>query len=1582
MTAASFPLSFGQQRLWLIDQMRPGSAEYAVPIGWRLFGDVDPLRLRRAVAALIARHEVLRTRYVSADGVPGQIVDPPGEPEWSSIDLTDCPPGEREARLRTSIDEIAGRPFRLDRDWPLRARLFRLDSETHVLVLVQHHIAGDGWSIGLLARDLGELYRAEADGGRTGLAELPAQYTDFAAWQRGMMTGQVVDRHLGYWRERLAGLEPLELPTDRPRPSEWQARGGVARFTVAAPLGRAMVALGRAEKATPYMTFLAAVLVLLSRRTGRTDVTVGSPFNGRGRPDLEDLIGLFVNTVVIRADLADRPTFRQVLRRVRTLCLQAYEHQDLPFERLVEDLAPERELSRNPLFQIMFSHVAAERPLPDLPGVRTVEEPLAADSPMFDLAFELTSHADGGLDGLITYASSLYDQTTVEGVAKDLTQLMASAASQPDTAIGELPLLVGEDRDRVLLEWNRTAAPRPERCVHELIARQAQRTPDALAVVDPSEELTYRQLDQRANALAWQLRELGVGPESRVGVCVRRGVDLMVGLLAVLKSGGAYVPLDPAHPRARTRRALDDAGVSIVLTDPVSADGLAGTGRRLVTLDEPGLAADAPATGVGPDNLLYVLYTSGSTGRPKGTLITHRGMVNRALWGARHLGPADRVLQKTPLTFDAAGWEVWAPLVVGGTVVSPPPGVEGDPAALVRSLDDHAVTVLQMVPSMLRLLVEEPGFAECTSLRLVYSGGEQLTADVCARVSELLDVELRNLYGPTECTIDVTTWRYAKNERVAIGGPIENVQVFVMDEDGRPVPVGVPGELYVGGAGLARGYLARPALTAERFVPSEFGHGERLYRTGDRVRWLPGGDLEFLGRLDDQVKVGGVRIEPGEIEATLAGRDGITGVAVTARTDQAGDTFLVAHYEPAATPPAEMREFAAAQLPASMVPAQFVPLDRLPRTTSGKIDRKALPAWQARDDQSYVAPRTETERQVAGILAAALGVERVGLHDNFFRLGGHSLLAIRTVSRLRAELSAELPARLLFEAPTPEGIARAVRTAAPQDRVIPSAPRDVAPPASSGQRRLWFLDRLRSGASDYLVTVATRLRGPLDTRALRDAFREVVTRHEPLRTRCDLRGDDLVQLIDPPQAVPWQEVAPDPESLADGIEAFVGRVSGAGFRLGEEPPLRATLAKLADDDHVLVLAMHHIACDARSIEVITREISELYAHRHLDPLPVRFADFAAWERSWSDSAEAAAQLDFWRRRLDGAGPLELPTDRPRPPARDAGGAAVDFRVPAPLARALADIGRGEGATPFMTMLAAFDIVLARRAAQQDIVVGTTVTGRPVTAFDGLVGPFMNSVVLRVDLAGCTAFSDVLPRVRDSALSAFAHQDIPFERLVDELRPRRDSTRNPFFQVLFELEPYSPGGLRLDAVTTETIPVGRPQAKLDLIVHLDEQQDGSYLGSVEYAAALFDESGARLLADDFLRVVEHAAAAPEQRLPDLGRPEPAAKPVAYLVASTDYRAPETAAEQAVAEIFADVLGLDDVGMDDNFFDLGGHSLLAIEAQVQIQDEFDIDVPLRTLFDAPTVRALADVIERTIHPEVAPTPGDPTADGRQA
>ncbi|MFY1691593.1 amino acid adenylation domain-containing protein [Plantactinospora sp. WMMB782] len=1036
-----------------------------------------------------------------------------------------------------------------------------------------------------------------------------------------------------------------------------------------------------------------------------------------------------------------------------------------------------------------------------------------------------------------------------------------------------------------------------------LVARQVAATPDAVAVLAGDVEVTYAELDRRANRLARHLRDLGVGPDALVGVCLPRGVELVVALLGVWKAGAGYLPLSPDHPREWASWVLTDTGAGIVLTGSAHAGLVAGTGARVVTLDDlgtvlAGLSDQAPVNPAGGDHLAYAIYTSGSTGRPKGVMISHAAIANRVDWAVRQhgLGPADRVLQKTALTFDAACWEFFAPLVSGGTVVLAPVGAERDPAALVRAIHRHGVTVFQGVPSVLRLVAEEPGWRDCTSLRLLFSAGEPLHAELCRRLTDGLKVTLWNTYGPTECAIDVTAHPYdpaLPTGPVPIGRPLANLRVLVLDGNGDPVPVGVAGELHAGGVGVARGYLGRPDLTAEKFVPDPYGPaGSRLYRTGDLVRWRADATLEYIGRLDHQVKVNGVRIEPGEVESALVAHPDVSAAVVLAVEAAEGGKRLVGYVTGERVPAADrLRTFLRDRLPDPMIPAAFVALPEFPLNSSGKVDRAALPAPKTAAEDGrppYVAPRTTAERMVAQAWAELLKVDRVGAHDDFFTLGGSSLLLTRLANQLRSASGSKVALRGLFAAPTVEQQAKLI--AVPSDDGPPLLPvHRIGPlPLSFGQRRLWFLDRLEPGNTEWVAPLFVRLGPEVDQRTVRRALDLVAGRHEILRTRYVEDGGEPRQLVDPPSPVELRVVEADSADLETVFRSEFER----GFDLATGPVWRALLVRFPGvptrtpptsvripatagrapaGESVLLLTLHHIACDGWSSVVLERELREICASvlagrdPELPAQPVQYPDFASWQRGWLTEQVLAAELAYWRKTLDGLGPLDLPTDRPRPARRNPRGALAPFTIPTELATAVRDLGRRHGASPYMTMLTAFSTLLARYAGNWDVAVGTPVAGRNRPELENMVGFFLNSLVLRPNLGPGMRFEEALEATREVCRAAFAHQTLPFEQLVDDLQPDRDMSRTPLFQAAFDLhdEGLTGGAVRSDdlAAFTEAWQV----AKTDLTLFVRVQADGTMLGALEYATALFDRSTVDRIGGHLVRLLQAVTADPELRL---------------------------------------------------------------------------------------------------------------------
>ena len=1060
---SSAPLSFAQQRLWFLDQLYPGRSTYNIARRIRIGGALDLEALRRALDAIVARHETLRTRIVAIDGTPQQIVAPALSIPLPVMDLA-LPDGETQAQ-RLAVEEVR-RPFELTRGPLFRAALFRLGPDQHLLVLTVHHIISDAWSLAVLFRELGALYRAFTRGEPSPLPDLPIQYADYAAWQRRTLHGEALERELAYWRAQLEGLPPaLELLTDRPRPQVQSTRGAKQSSFIPKPVSDGLKGLSRREGATLFTTLLAAFHTLLGRYTGQEDIVIGSPIAGRTQAETEGLVGFFVNTLALRLDRSGDPTFRELLHRAREVTLGAYAHQDLPFEKLVEELQPERDLRRTPVFQVAFAYQNMPSHKLDLSGLTLQSEPAESGTAKFDLMLYMWQREDG-LRAVLEYNIDLFDAGTIIRMLGHFQTLLEGIAQDPDRRLSELPLQSHEEGHQLLVEWNATAADYPEdRSVHRLFEEQAARTPQAVALVAGAEQLTYRELDKRANRLAHHLRARGVGPDVRVGVCLERSPHLIVALLGVLKAGGAYVPLDPAYPEERLRFLLRDAQVAVLLTDGRLREGLPGGETATVVFLDRDLGSlaqepDEPVRSrIDPAHLAYVIYTSGSTGTPKGVGITHGNAVAFLTWAQQTTSAAAgaRVLATTSISFDLSVYEIFGTLSWGGTVLLLRTALELPERPDLRV--PGAATLLNTVPSVAAALVRlgavPPGLVR------VNLAGEPVSRTLVEALYAAGAGEVYNLYGPSETTTYSTVAPLAAGESgtPGIGQPIANTRAYVLDRRLEPAPIGVPGELYLGGPGVARGYLGRPALTAERFGPDPFGPsagaepGGRLYRTGDRARWRPDGTLEFLGRLDQQLKLRGFRIEPGEIETVLTQHPAVHTAVVIPREDVPGDIRLVAYVVPDGVPldGGELRRFLEQRLPEHMVPAAIVGLASLPLLPNGKLDRRALPPpdhAEPRDREDYLAPRTPVEEMLAGIWATVLRLERVGIRDNFFALGGHSLLATQVVSRVRTEIGVELPLRALFEDPTVADLATRVGSelltaASPQGPALTRLPREA-----------------------------------------------------------------------------------------------------------------------------------------------------------------------------------------------------------------------------------------------------------------------------------------------------------------------------------------------------------------------------------------------------------------------------------------------------------------------------------------------------------------------------------------------------------
>jgi amino acid adenylation domain-containing protein/non-ribosomal peptide synthase protein (TIGR01720 family) len=1491
------PLSFAQQRLWFLDRLDPGAATYNIPFALLLQGPLCLPALRAAVAEIVRRHESLRTSFDELEHGPVQRIRLPLALPVPVVNLRalERDSRRREARSLTRLE--ARRPFDLVHGPLVRFCVVCIDEQEHEFLVTLHHTVSDGGSVEVFLRELYELYAAFSKGRPHLLAELPVQYVDFTLWQRSWLAGDLLQEQLAYWKDRLSEVPVLDLPTDRARPAVQTFQGALYNLTLPRALSDSLRELSRREGVSLFMSLLAGLQALLWRLSGQADITIGLPISGRNWPEIERLIGFFVNTLVLRADLGGEPTLRDLLQQVRTRALEAYDHQDLPFERLVDELQSRRDLSRPGLFQVMFVFQNGALPAADVSGVCFQPAMLGNGNSRFDMTWAMAGTAEG-LAVSIEYNTALFDSSTIERVAGYFSSFLEQAVGNPGLQLSAVRLLAPAEHRQILIEWNDTGREiRPDLCLHTWIAAQARATPEDVAVVFEEDPLTYRELDEVTNRLARQLRRLGAGPESHVGIYMERSLELVVALLGTLKTGAAYLPLDPDYPQARLAAMLEDGRAAVLLTQERLLPGAPACDAPVVVLDRAfqalaGESAQALAAGALPDNPAYLIFTSGSTGRPKGVAVPHRGIVNRLLWmkEAYSLTPADRVLQKTPFSFDVSVWELFWPLMAGARLVLARPGGHRDSGYLAELIAREGITNLHFVPSMLTAFLEEPGAVRCESLRRVFCSGEALPSALERRFFERLPgVELHNLYGPTEASVEVTFWACepaGNRPAVPIGRPITNTQIYVADRRFEPVPVGVAGELLIGGAGLARGYVGRSDLTAERFVPDPFlDQGGRLYRTGDLARWLPEGVVEFLGRLDHQVKIRGFRIELGEIESTLARHGGVREAVVLAREDVPGEMRLVAYAvvsRPDVPSTEELRRFLAGKLPEYMVPSAFVFLDELPLTPNGKLDRKALPPPRLETEaKSHVGPRTPFEELLAGIWAEVLQIDRPGIHDNFFELGGHSLRATQVASRVREALRLEISVRNLFEAPTIFELAGRLehllldQTNLEVPPILP-APRHQPLPLSFAQQRLWVLDRLEPNSSTYNLPFAWRLVGPLSLAALQAALGAVATRHEALRTVFREGAEAPVQVILPPSGVGLQLF--DLRALqAEDRWTEARRLARAEVRrpfdLTSGPLMRCLLVSLDEREHILLVTIHHIVYDGWSMGVFLTELAAFYSSfaegrsAELPRLPIQYADFAVWQRQWLQGEVLDRQLAYWRDHLEGSRPFDLQTDRPRPAVKTSRGARSFFALPPALWSRLAELGQQEKVTLFMVLLAAFKVLLHRRTGETDLTVGTPVAGRNRAELEGLIGFFVNTLALRTILRSDFRFADLLHGVRATTLQAYAHQDVPFEKLLEELKPNRDLSRTPLFQVMFVLQNMPAAAPELRDLALSELRVEEGNAKFDLTFTLAETGTG-IAGFVEYNVDLFDEATVRRLLEHFQTVLTSVAADPHRGISGL------------------------------------------------------------------------------------------------------------------
>ncbi|MCU1786941.1 non-ribosomal peptide synthetase [Pseudomonas sp. 13B_2.1_Bac1] len=1474
------PQSLAQNRLWITWQLDPQSSAYTIPGGLRLRGELDADAVRVSFQQLIQRHEALRTRFYERDGQAFQRVAAHADFELQVIDLSDLPAAEREARAQQIREDEARTQFDLEKGPLLWVTLVCLDDEDHQLLVTLHHIIADGWSLNILLDEFSRLYAAASQGQALTLPPLTLQYADYGSWQRQWLAQGEGQRQLAYWKAQLGEEHPpLSLATDRPRSAQQRYSASRHSVRLSAGLSAAIRQTAQANQSTPFMVLLAAFQSLLYRYSGQRDIRIGVPNANRPRQETQGLIGFFINTLVLRAELDGRLPFSQLLASTRETVLGAQAHQDLPFEQLLEAFPQAREQG---LFQVMFNHQQRDlSALRRLPGMLAEELPWHSREAKFDLQLHSEEDRNGRLSLSFDYADELFEHATLQRLAEHFIQLLQAVCEQPQQTLGDLPLRLQDEQPA----WSTAPCAPARQWLPELLNQQ---TSDRTALVWQDASLTFAQLHTQANRLAHYLRDKGVGPDVCVAIAAERSPQLLIGLLAIIKAGGAYVPLDPDYPADRLAYMLKDSGVHLLLTQTALLDRVpAAPGVCVIAMDSLHLDSwptQPPGLHLEGDNLAYVIYTSGSTGQPKGVGNTHAALAERLQWmqATYQLNDTDVLMQKAPISFDVSVWECFWPLITGCRLVLAGPGEHRDPHRIAQLVQEHGVTTLHFVPPLLQLFIDEPLAAECTSLRRLFSGGEALPAELRNRVlAQLPAVQLHNRYGPTETAINVTHWQCtaADGERSPIGRPLGNVICRVLDEQLNPLPAGVPGELCIGGIGLARGYLGRAGLTAERFVADPLGEGgARLYRTGDRARWSADGVLEYLGRLDQQVKLRGFRVEPEEIEARLLALDGIAQAVVLVR-----DAQLIGYYTAStALDEQDVKAALAAELPEYMVPALLMRLDAMPLSPSGKLDRRALPApvWQTRE---HIEPQTALQQQIAAIWREVLGVPRLGLRDDFFVLGGHSLLATQIISRTRQACDVELPLRTLFEASELGAFAEQVALIQAsgqrnQQTAIAQVDRSQKVPLSYSQQRMWFLWQMEPDSPAYNVGGMARLRGVLDVGRFEAALQALVMRHETLRTTFPSVDGVAYQKVSAQTGLrmDWQDLsALDATERQQRLQQRADQEAHTPFNLETGPLLRACLVKAGDQEHYLVLTLHHIVTEGWAMDIFARELSALYEAfiderlSPLPPLPVQYLDYSVWQRQWLESGERQRQLDYWTAQLGSEHPLlELPGDRPRPPVQSHQGELYRFDLSDDLAARVRAFNAEHGLTLFMTMTATLAVLLYRYSGQTDLRIGAPVANRIRPESEGLIGAFLNTQVLRCQLNGQMNVAELFEHVRHTVIEGQSHQDLPFDHLVEALQPPRSAAYNPLFQVMCNVQRWEfQQSRQLAGMTVEYLANDARATKFDLnleVTDLDHR-----LGCcMTYSTDLFDEPRIARMAEHWRNLLEALIANPAQRLSEL------------------------------------------------------------------------------------------------------------------
>lgn len=1482
------PLSYSQRAMWFLYQLSPSSSAYNTAFAARIVSPLNVQALEQALRQIVERHGALRTTFVSGMGEPVQRICRDGSFHLDQVNAS----AWQEERLQREISEEYGRPFDLEQGPLFRATLFTRAEQDHVLLLAVHHIVFDAWSFWIVLRELGSLYQSAVNGVPSQLPPVTAAPHAHRRWQDRLLESAEGEALWSYWKSKLdGGLPFLALPTDFPRPQVQTYNGSAYRFLIDAGRTEALRALAGSASVTIFVALLATFKVLLHRFTSQDDIIVGTPTSGRSRPEFESIVGDFINMMPLRTRVTGAQSFRGLLSAVRDVVLEGLEHQDLPFPVVVRRLGLHRDPSRSPVFQAAFLFHRTQggadlAPLfeydnttvaVNVGGIMLLPVHLEQQTGQFDVALEITEVREH-LECSMKFNTDLFLPATAERMGRSFLALLEAVTEEPDRAVCELNLVHAADRRFLLHEWNPRQSQSPGGgCLYDFVRDQSAKTPTARAVVAGDQTLTYAELVGRAEEVARALQDEGIGPGTRVGVCLDRSPDLVAVLLGIMQAGASYLPLDPDYPPARIAFIMEDSEASAVVLERKWKDRFQFTHVRILIREELG---SRTATGVlptvDPEAEAYLLYTSGSTGQPKGVRISHASLASFLLAMADRPGISadDVLLAVTTLSFDIAGLELYLPLIAGATIILASKEEASDPLRLAGLLSSERVTVMQATPATWRILLSA-GWTGKQDLKIL-CGGEAMAFDLaralCARGKSVW-----NLYGPTETTVWSTVWKVdLSRDRVAIGRPLANTSCYVTDSSLRLVPRGVTGELCIGGAGVALGYLKRPELTGDRFHEDPFSSRReaRLYRTGDLVRLASDGELEYLGRLDTQVKVRGFRLELEELEVMLRRCDGVADAVVATREDVTGEQELLAFvvlHTGSVLRQADLKETLRASLPAFMIPSSIFQVESFPQTTSGKVDRRTLVQTSSVLDRELALsalPRTPVETTLAEIWREVLRRAAIGIHEDFFEQGGHSLLATQVMSRLRQVFQRDFPLRLIFEAPTIASLASRIQSAITESRTIravPSIERLVEQgsfPLSFAQERMWFLQQLSPETTAYNIPACSRLRGTLDRAALKRALTALVARHESLRTTFIAVDGVPRQIIHQPAEVALDEVpldgVPPAERETHALLWLVERARQV-YRLDKEPLFRAAIAELTPEDHLLLLDSHHSVSDQWSYGVIGRDLAAFYnACRQgrtpsLSPLRVQYADFSAWQRDLFGGGYLEDQLAYWRNALKGIPETTtVPADRHRPPVQTSAGGTRVLGFPEMLLRELSSVSAREGTTVFMTLLAGFVALLQRYTGQDDIAIGVPVANRHYFDVEPIVGSFVNTLVIRADLSGKPSVRELLARVRKMTLEAYTNQDVPFERLVTEIQAVRNLSHGPLVQVLFNGQNAPMKDIAFDGLVWEPVFLDRGSAQFDISVSVDVELTGTVC--IEYNADLYAPATVDRLLRHYLKLL--------------------------------------------------------------------------------------------------------------------------------